>query len=183
MSHCGLYVAFRPRQTEAGLLLHRHLLSQQHLRVCVLLLPARVTVYSLALLPAKDQGNKVVFLAPSTRKKKKKKRTKASFDCFLRAIQPPVKQPTLPVHFHASETEEMETGCHGYCQSPVVTLFMCNTLSGGTPQRLQKKDPLFLYVLIIVFPVTHCCSVIMCNRFCCNESVFICPIKDCLLNF
>uniref|UniRef100_A0A3B5ADC1 BRICHOS domain containing 5 n=1 Tax=Stegastes partitus TaxID=144197 RepID=A0A3B5ADC1_9TELE len=30
------------RETEAGLLLHRHLLSQQHLRVCVFLLPARV---------------------------------------------------------------------------------------------------------------------------------------------
>lgn len=83
MSHCGLYVAFRPRQTEAGLLLHRHLLSQQHLRVCVLLLPARVTVYSLALLPAKDQGNKVVFLAPSTRKKKKEKKKKNKSQLWL----------------------------------------------------------------------------------------------------
>ena len=62
----------------------------------------------------------------------------------------------------SSEREETETGCHGYRQSPVVTLFMCNTLSGGTHQRLQKKDPPFL----CVFPVTHCCSVIMHNCSC-----------------
>ena len=99
-------VVFRPGQTEAGLLLHRHLLPQQHLRVRLLLLPTRVTACSLHLLPAQDQGNKVVFLAPSTRKKKKKKttkkpdRTKASFDCFPlchTAASEPMKQPTLPV--------------------------------------------------------------------------------------
>lgn len=33
----------RPRETEADLLLHRRLLPQQHLRVRVLLLPARVS--------------------------------------------------------------------------------------------------------------------------------------------
>lgn len=151
MHHRGLcVVVYRPGQTEAGLLLHRHLLSQQHLRVCVLLLLARVTVCSLPLLPAEDEGNKVVFLAPSSRKKKKKKKKRTQnksqlwlFPLCHTAASKPVKQPTLPVHFHPSEREEMETGCHGYRQSPIVTLFICNTLSGGTLQRLQKKDPLF----------------------------------------
>lgn len=94
MSHMTSHF-LRPRQTEVGLLLHRHLLPQQHLRVRVLLLPSRVTLHSLSILPAKDQGNKVVlffFLAPSSR-------TKASFDCFLCAIQPPVN------HFLPSEKE------------------------------------------------------------------------------
>ena len=91
-------VVFRPGQTEAGLLLHRHLLPQQHLRVRLLLLPTRVTACSLHLLPAQDQGNKVVFLAPSTRKKKKKKQQKnpteqkPALTVFLCAIQLPANQ-------------------------------------------------------------------------------------------
>lgn len=60
MSHMTSHF-LRPRQTEVGLLLHRHLLPQQHLRVRVLLLPSRVTLHSLSILPAKDQENKVVF--------------------------------------------------------------------------------------------------------------------------
>lgn len=121
--------------------------------VCFYYLPEWLYILLLLfLLPAKDQGNKVVFLAPSSRKKRKKKkvRTKASFDCFLCAIQPPVNQwssqPSQSISI-LPEREEMETGCHSYCQSPIVTLFMCNTLSGGTLQRLQKKDPLFCMCL------------------------------------
>lgn len=120
-SHCGLCVVLRPGQTEAGLLLHRHLLPQQHLRVRVLLLPTRVTVHSPPRLPAKDQGNKVVFLAPSTRQKKTKKKNKSQlwlFPLCHTAASKPVKQPTLPVHFHPSEREEMETGCHVIAKAP-----------------------------------------------------------------
>lgn len=39
------------------------------------------------------------------------------------------------------ERSELETGCHSYRQIPIITLFMYNTLSGGTLQRLKKKEP------------------------------------------
>lgn len=39
------------------------------------------------------------------------------------------------------ERIELETGCHSYRQIPIITLFMYNTLSGGTLQRLKKKEP------------------------------------------
>lgn len=73
-SHCVLRLVFRPGETEAGLLLHRHLLSQQYLRVGVLLLPARVTVYSLHLLPARRSGKqKLSFKLPLQEKKNRKR--------------------------------------------------------------------------------------------------------------
>lgn len=157
-------VVFRPGQTEAGLLLHRHLLPQQHLRVRLLLLPTGVTVCSLPLLPAQDQGNKVVFLAPSTRKKKKKTknyRTKASFDCFPlchTAASKPVKRPTLPVRSPSLPREKR------WRQAVTVIARAPSSLSSCVIPSLvahfgdyRRKIPLFL----CAFPVTHCCSVIM----------------------
>lgn len=182
-------VFLRPRETEAGLLLHRHLLSQQHLRVCVFLLPARVTKYSLPLLPAKDQGNKVVFLAPSTWKKRTKKKNKSQlwlFPLCHTAASKPMKQPTPPVHFHPSERERSDRRR----QAVMVIAKALSSLSSCLIPSLVahftdhgRKIPLFLYVPLIVFPVTYCCSVIMCNRSFCNVIVWICPIKDCWYNF
>jgi len=94
----------------------------------------------LFILPAKDQ----IFSSLSKKKKAKAKRPDASFDCFLCAMRPlaePVKRPTLPVHFHPSEREEMETGCRGYLQKPVVTLWIISPLP-----RLEC-----IYFLILLF--------------------------------
>lgn len=75
LSDCDLCASFRPGQSEAGLLLHRHLLSQQHLRVCVLLLPTRVTAPQLTSPPSNERSGKtkLSFLAHAHTKKKKKK--------------------------------------------------------------------------------------------------------------
>lgn len=75
VSDCDLCASFRPGQSEAGLLLHRHLLSQQHLRVCVLLLPTRVTAPQLTSPPSNERSGKtkLSFLAHAHTKKKRKK--------------------------------------------------------------------------------------------------------------
>ena len=131
----------RPGETAAGLLLHRHLLPQQHLCVCVLLLPARVTVCSPPLLPAKDQGNKVVFLANSTRKKKKPQNKSQLwlFPLCHAAASKPAEQSVsiLP------RERRWRQAVTVIAKAP--SSLVCNALSGGTPQRLQKKDPHFLY--------------------------------------
>lgn len=130
MSHMTSHF-LRPRQTEVGLLLHRHLLPQQHLRVRVLLLPSRVTLHSLSILPAKDQGNKVVFFFFGSLFKNKSKLW----------LFPLCHTATSKPFSSFRERIELETGCHSYRQIPIITLFMYNTLSGGTLQRLKKKEP------------------------------------------
>ena len=92
-------VVFRPGQTEAGLLLHRHLLPQQHLRVRLLLLPTRVTVCSLPSPPRARSGKQSCLSSSLYKKKKKPKKKnlktteqKPALTVFLCAIQPPVNQ-------------------------------------------------------------------------------------------
>lgn len=78
--------------------------------------------------PSKTSGKQSCLLAPSIKKRKKNKSQHWLFPLCHTAASKPLKQPTLLVPFHPSEREEMETGCHGYRQSPVVTPLMGKTL-------------------------------------------------------
>lgn len=75
MSDCDLCASLRPGQSQAGLLLHRHLLPQQHLCVRVLLLPTRMTDASAQLtsVTREIRENKAVFLAHAHTKRKKRR--------------------------------------------------------------------------------------------------------------
>lgn len=106
-----------------------------------------------SLPPRQDQGNKVLLFSPQIQKEPKPALTVSFVPHINTHRHQWTSQALQYVSFiNPSEREQMETGCHDYCQSPIVTLFMCNTLSGGTRQRLLKKDP--FYPPVIVFPVT-----------------------------
>lgn len=143
--------------------------------------------------PSSKRSGKVVFLGPPlplpTRKKQKNNtRTKTSFDCFLCAIHLPVNQwssqpsqsiSILPREKRWRQAVTVIAKAHSSLSSCVIPSLVAHL------RDYRRKTPFFFffwYVPLIVFPVTHCCSVIMCNRFCCNEC-FDLSNKRLLCNF
>lgn len=131
-------------------------------------------VHSILLLPAKDQGNKVVFLALVLQERKKQNKNQLwLFPLCHPAASKPVKQPALssPVSILPRERRwrQVVTVIAKAPSSPPSCLIPSLV---AHLRDYRRKIPFFLYMPLIVFPVTYYCSVIMCNHSCRSVSVF-----------
>ena len=113
-------------------------------------------------LPEWRSGRQSCLFSSFYKKKKIKYRTKASLDCFLCAIQTLETQWSSPTRQSLPDREKMETGCQVIAKAPSsLSSWVIPSLLGHFGDY-RRKIPLFLPP--IVFPVIHCCSIIMRNR-------------------
>lgn len=119
--------------------------------VCFYYLPEWLRLSSPRLRPARDQGKQSCLSSSRSQEEKKKKRKNATQEqkqaltCSF--YQFSCQYTSEVVHFHLFRRErEMETGCHGYCQNPVVTLY---------PPWWHTSEITFL--LYILFPAASLC--------------------------